>query len=151
MQTSKSLIPGPRIEDGGLLSLGRLGFVDMLSCFAGLIQWRFCRCSISVARISNHLSVVRRELASGKRCHAKCEPFSLPTVECWDGHIRIHEQERTWTYFLQRSRVPPITMLQERLMAQDRVGFLASMWEVSSVEKTCELRKRQRPFQLIIR
>ncbi|GFO10456.1 hypothetical protein PoB_003696100 [Plakobranchus ocellatus] len=83
--------------------------------------------------------------------HAKCKPFSLPTVECWAGHIRIHEQERTWTYFLQRSRMPPITMLQERLMAQDRVGFSASMWEVSSVEKTCKLRKRQRPFSLIMR
>ncbi|GFO25708.1 hypothetical protein PoB_005221300 [Plakobranchus ocellatus] len=30
--------------------------------------------------------------------HAKCEPFSLPTVECWDRRIRIHEQERTLTY-----------------------------------------------------
>ncbi|GFN78008.1 hypothetical protein PoB_000451400 [Plakobranchus ocellatus] len=74
--------------------------------------------------------------------HAKCEPFSLPTVLCWDEHIRIDEQQRTWTYFLQRSRMRPITMLQERLMAQDRVGFRASMLEVSSVEKTCKLRKR---------
>ncbi|GFO10455.1 hypothetical protein PoB_003696000 [Plakobranchus ocellatus] len=40
-------------------------------------------------------------------------------------------------------------MLQERLMAGERVGFCASMWEVSRVEKTCEL--RQRPFSLIIR
>ncbi|GFN78006.1 hypothetical protein PoB_000451200, partial [Plakobranchus ocellatus] len=104
-----------------------------LSRFAVLIQWRFCRCSISVARISNHLSAVRREFASGKRCHAKCGPFSLPTVLCWDEHIRIDEQHRTWTYFLERSRMRPITMLQERLMGQDRVGFRASMWEVSSV------------------
>ncbi|GFO10452.1 hypothetical protein PoB_003695700 [Plakobranchus ocellatus] len=179
-----------------------------LSRFAVLMQWRFCRCSISGARISNHLSAVRREFASGKRCHVKCEPFSLPTVECWgehirideqqktrtyflqrsrmppitmlqerlmaqdrvglrasmwevssvektfecwDGHIRIDEQQKMRTYFLQRSRMPPITMLQERLMAQDQVGFRASMWEVSSVEKTCELLKRQRPFSLIIR